>query len=65
MFSPITPQCDRRTAGQGDMKRHVLAHHRAWAERKGLVDGEHVCPHCGDDFTRSDNLTRHIRNTHR
>ncbi|KAI6498100.1 hypothetical protein MCOR07_005664 [Pyricularia oryzae] len=65
MFSPITPQCDRRTAGQGDMKRHVLAHHRAWAKRKGLVDREHVCPHCGDGFTRSDNLTRHIRNTHR
>ncbi|KAK9416380.1 hypothetical protein SUNI508_01797 [Seiridium unicorne] len=62
---PRTGPCQVRTAEQRDMKRHVCVSHPGWADdhqkEYGLNCGPYVCEKCKDEFTRDDNLTRHVK----
>lgn len=54
--------CGHRTWGPTEMGRHVRAHHKRWAkEYLGLVV-QPICQKCGEEFTRTDNLKKHMRN---
>lgn len=54
-------QCGHRSGGQTEMHRHVSVHHAQWASTYlGLVRN-HKCPICSCEFTRRDNLVRHMK----
>jgi len=51
--------CDHKTSWPRDMKRHVIVHHSEGKARETMQ-----CPFCKKQFTREDNLKRHIQRMH-
>lgn len=53
--------CDTRTADPRDMNRHYWSAHKGWAKANNIPNEEKECPNCGEQFTRGDNMTRHLK----
>jgi hypothetical protein len=57
--------CGHKTGDNKDMNRHYWAAHPPWAKRHNIPrDKGGKCDFCGKKFTRSDNLTKHIKKKH-
>lgn len=52
--------CDFRGAEQRDVFEHALVNHPRSAGGRRKID----CPHCEEDFTRPDNMLRHLKREH-
>ncbi|TLD28606.1 hypothetical protein PspLS_04266, partial [Pyricularia sp. CBS 133598] len=63
-FTQLTPMCYHQTAEQRDMKRHVRSTHHEWARIHNLLGPRISCDRCGAEFTREDNLLRHVGRRH-
>lgn len=62
------PGCANQERHKKNIGRHINAQHRNWAESnsgfmkaKFNIDIAYKCHYCGEKFTRSDNVQRHLR----
>ncbi|ETS75098.1 hypothetical protein PFICI_13582 [Pestalotiopsis fici W106-1] len=63
VICPETDICDIRKAEQGDMREHLRVNHSDFAlnhPEYGVDFGPFICPNCEKDYTRPDNLTKHL-----
>ncbi|PLN83961.1 hypothetical protein BDW42DRAFT_163931 [Aspergillus taichungensis] len=60
----ICPWCETTGANQVDIRRHVELYHRERALERWIVIGPFSCDQCPKEFTRKDNLQKHVRNQH-
>lgn len=54
----LCPKCEERRAEQRDMQRHFEVH-QPQATRPRFH-----CPYCDSQFTREDNVPRHLQSAH-
>ncbi|KAL7895052.1 hypothetical protein HDV64DRAFT_287677 [Trichoderma sp. TUCIM 5745] len=54
--------CKRKFPTKKELYKHYRAEHRDWANRNDIPDTSCSCEACGKDFTRPDNLARHLKN---
>ncbi|KAL8296052.1 hypothetical protein RB601_000663 [Gaeumannomyces tritici] len=69
VLCPFYTTCGYRGAEQKYVRRHVMNHHKGWAERN-IPDAadtpeEFTCDICGDSFKRPDYVHKHKRTQHR
>lgn len=53
--------CMETKGSNKDIIRHAWAAHPIWADKMGYKQIDGTCPNCKYYFTRSDNLTQHLR----
>ncbi|KAK1456893.1 hypothetical protein CTAM01_17208 [Colletotrichum tamarilloi] len=58
-------ECLSYFTGEKEKRRHVWKTHRMWAQSMEFPTISGICDHCGETFTRNDNLTRHKRRKHK
>lgn len=61
VICPLSPGCEARKAEQADMREHLRVSHTQWARdhpEYGVEFGPFYCE-CGQEFSRSDNMTKH------
>ncbi|KAL6890838.1 hypothetical protein GGI43DRAFT_208219 [Trichoderma evansii] len=52
--------CSKKFPTKKELDKHYRTAHKVWADLNGIPDQSCSCEACGKDFTRSDNLVRHL-----
>lgn len=56
--------CEETGANQADIRRHAELYHKERALERWILIGPFPCDLCGTEFTRKDNLQKHVRIQH-